>query len=314
MRYRIYGLTIACERPLPLLPSEPDGSRIDDIRIVFGAVTHPEIPPSHIDRDLVVFDKRTALFDPGRGLRFSIEDGTLITAEVPSGLSEAEMLASLFGPPMAWLLHQRGTPPLHACAVKIGSVAVALAGGSRAGKSTFARALIKRGHGLLTDDHAVIDTATMEVHPGVPAVKLWADAARMAGDTIPVGRQVRAGFDKFQIPLPASFHPEPAPLGLVMAVGPNPDISSHRICRLTQREQEAMLQAHIYRADAARRLDCGRTTFAWTLAVAGAVPVVALERPDDLGALPAMCDEIEALAASAAEGRTERLAGGWTRA
>src|SRR6185436_17962029 len=50
------------------------------------------------------------------------------------------------------VLQQRGLLPLHASALLLGAGAIALLGPSRAGKSTLAAALARRGHPVLADD------------------------------------------------------------------------------------------------------------------------------------------------------------------
>ncbi|UOK70338.1 hypothetical protein [Ancylobacter polymorphus] len=49
-----------------------------------------------------------------------------------------------------------------------------------------------RGHGLLTDDLAVIDPRSGMVAPGAPAVRLWSASTRMSGDATPDERRVKA--------------------------------------------------------------------------------------------------------------------------
>lgn len=292
-RYRLHGLTIESPRPSPLLVAEPEAERPTDIRIRFAPWRAPAGDPVHAAHGLSVYADGSALFEPVPGQRFTAVGGHTLFADLSDALPDYELHTWLFGLPMGWLLHQRGLAPLHASVVRVGAVAVALAGHSRAGKSTLARAMIARGHGLLTDDLAVIDPRTGMVAPGAPAVRLWSASTRISGDATPDERRVKAGLDKFHVPLPTAFHAEPARLALVVAIGLDRDATAFSLHRLTPPEAAAVLQHLLYRIEAARRIDKGRSAFAWSLAVARRVPVVTLRRTADIAALPGLCAAIE---------------------
>jgi hypothetical protein len=65
-----------------------------------------------------------------------------------------ERIASLLlaGNVLGWYLSLRGEPPLHASAVQLNGQAIAFAGGSGTGKSTFAALACRQGGTLITDD------------------------------------------------------------------------------------------------------------------------------------------------------------------
>jgi hypothetical protein len=299
-RYRLHGLTVESPRPSPLLMPEPEAGRPADIRIRFEPGPAPAGDPVVAAHALSVYADGSARFEPAPGQRFTAVGGHTLFADLSDDLPDYELHTWLFGLPMGWLLHQRGLAPLHASVVRVGAVAVALAGHSGAGKSTLARAMIARGHGLLTDDLAVIDPRTGMVAPGAPAVRLWSASTRISGDATPDERRIKAGIDKFHVPLPAAFHAEPAPLALVVTIGLDPDATNFSLDRLTPPEAAAVLQHLLYRIEAARRIDKGRSAFAWSLAMARLAPVVTLRRAADIAALPEICAAIEQLAGEAA--------------
>lgn len=299
-RYCLHGLTVESPRPSPLLMPEPEAGRPADIRIRFAPWRAPAGDPVHAAHALSVYADGSARFEPVPGQRFTAVGGHTLFADLSDDLPDYELHTWLFGLPMGWLLHQRGLAPLHASVVRVGAVAVALAGHSGAGKSTLARAMIARGHGLLTDDLAVIDPRTGMVAPGAPAVRLWSASTRISGDATPDQRRVKAGVDKFHVPLPAAFRAEPARLALVVVIGLDPDATAFSLQRLAPPEAAAVLQHLLYRIEAARRIDKGRSAFAWSMAMARHVPVVTLHRTADMGALPALCTAIEQLAGKAA--------------
>lgn len=291
-RYRIYGLILSSPRPLPFLWPESDPARCVDVRLRFAPVAVPAEPPLRQARRLAIYADGTGLHQAIRGARFMIRDGREITADLPPEISEAELHALLCGPPLGWLMCQRELPPLHACVVAMGSLAVALAGDSGAGKSTLARTLVAQGHGLISDDQAVIDPATRLVHPGFPAMKLWAGTAALSGDEVDPGRRVRAGLEKYITPMPDVFRAEPLPLGLVLVLSRG---AEQRLDRVDRHAATALLLRHLYRPEFSRSLDQGRVALHWAVTLARTVPVFRLERSDDLADLPTLAATVEAL-------------------
>jgi hypothetical protein len=75
------------------------------------------------------------------------------------------------------VLRLRGTPSLHAGAVAIDGVAVALAGEAGTGKSTTTAALAGRGHPVLADDVLALRATGGEIlaQPAYPHLRLWPD-------------------------------------------------------------------------------------------------------------------------------------------
>ena len=292
-RYRVYGLTLETGYPFPLLRTEPDAGRVPDITARFGPVAPPAAPCVWEDRGVSLHADGSALLTVPGALRIAIRDGAEMLVEATPGLPDAMLHAWLFGPAMGALWHQRGTPPLHACVVAMGGLAVALAGDSGVGKSTTARALIARGHGLLSDDQAIVDPATLLVQPGWPAIKVWADTAAATGDTVDPALRVREGLDKFHLPLEPAFQREALPLGLVVVIERNGDAGPFDPDVVSWQKGAALLKRFMFRPRFGDRLDGGRAQFAWTLAVARRVPVIRLRRPDDLSALGPACDRIE---------------------
>ncbi|SFV08892.1 HPr Serine kinase C-terminal domain-containing protein [Methylobacterium sp. 174MFSha1.1] len=293
--YRLYGLTIISERPLPLLRPEPDEDRPVDVTIRFGVVRTPDLPVLGESRGLTVYQDGSGLWLSGTGARFLIADGSSILADVPADMSGAGMHTCLMGPAMAWLLHLRDRPPLHACVIAIGVRAVALVGNSGVGKSTLARALLARGHGLVTDDQAVIETNPALVHPGYPAIKLWADSARLHGDETPETLRVLPDVDKFHRPFPDQFRETPLPLVLTVILRRAPALTAPDVVRTTPMQAAALLQHFLYRAKEGRLLNRGRAGFDWTIALSREMPVIVLRRPDNLDMLNCLCDEVEGL-------------------
>ena len=297
--YRLNGLVVETDRDFRFLMAAGADSAVD-VTLRFGPVRRPDSARIWEDEILSLHADGDAFLEVAGVLKALIRGGREITVDVAAGVSDAVLHNWVFGQAIGVLCHQRGTPPLHACVVEIGGWAVALAGHSGSGKSTTARALISRGHGLLTDDQAIIDPAALMVAPGWPAIKVWANTAEAAGDTLDPALRVHATLDKYQLPLERAFRATPAPLGLVVILSRDPDGEGPVGETADWRRGAALLKTFVYRRVVGDALDGGRAQFAWSLALARRVPVVTLRRPDDLAGVPALCDWIEQAAAAAA--------------
>jgi hypothetical protein len=121
---------------------------------------------------------------PGVG-RFLASGGTALEYWTEPGADRAAVEALLQGGVLGALMHQRGELPLHATTlVSPGrKVAVALAGGSGAGKSTTAYELIRRGWTMLSDDltRVTISGGVPVAWPGRSKLRLVADACSSFG-------------------------------------------------------------------------------------------------------------------------------------
>lgn len=293
-RYRIYGLSLSSARLLPLMAPDPDLVQAADITLTFAPFPDPAAPLVRQVRRLSIFADGTGLHRSIGGGRFLIREGREIVADLPPGTGDAELHALLCGIPLGWLMIQRRRPPMHACVVAAGAIAVAIAGDSGAGKSTLARCLLGRGYGLVSDDQAVIDPITRLVHPGYPAMKLMRGTAVSAGDAVMPNWQVRNGLEKYFVPMPELFRPIPLELGLVVV------LSTGLQLRLEQAERggaAALLLRCLYRPEFSRTLQEGRVALDWGLALARTVPVFRLERSGDLAGLPDLAEAVGALVA-----------------
>lgn len=295
-RYRVFGFTVATTQPFPFLWPETDVTRPADIHIQFRSWPEPETAPSQSFGMVTLYGTDCIVLSAAPGQRFICMGGTHIIVDLLVPLSDAELQTFVFGRPFGWLMHQRGLVPWHAALVRVGDVAIALAGHSGAGKSTLARAMVGRGHRMISDDLAVIDLETLLVAPGFPSLKLWENAARAHGDDVDRSPAVRQGTNKFHVALPGAFAPQPVPLAMVVAIGRDPARSGFILQRLGRRQSEAMLYGHTFNEMLARQTGSAATLFHAALAIAAKVPVFSLERGDQMAELPLVCAEIERLA------------------
>lgn len=292
----IFGWRVACDRPLPLLPPWAGWDASDPISVTFGPVDSPPGAPliqaggTEIHRDGLIVIRHPD------GPRLSIDQGRAIRIEA-GHLNDAELHTWLFNVAAPVLCHQRGRPPLHGAVIGVGGRAVVLAGAGGQGKSTTLWAMLGRGHELLSDDLAVIDLETLTARPAFPAVKLWSGSAPDARDDS--GLRSLRGKDKFFHPRPDRFRATPAPLALVIGLTRDPLATRPTAKTIAPPRAAASLHRHVWGRGFARALDRDRAAFTLATTIAGAVPHVALRRPDDLTALDGLCALIEDLVANA---------------
>ncbi len=91
------------------------------------------------------------------------------------GADERAIGFMLIGRVANLILHQRGTPSIHASAVVTSKGALVFLGRGGQGKSTMAAAFLGRGSALLTDDALPLDERPDGVYgiPSLPLMKLW---------------------------------------------------------------------------------------------------------------------------------------------
>lgn len=209
--YKAYGLTIRSDVALPELePTEPAAA---DVLITVGPIDFPK--PSIEAGTAFRFESEQQYLAWQAVGAFLITDACQIDVEPAPGVDDQLIAFPLLGPVMALLLHQRGLLVLHASAIAVGGKSAIFMGDKGAGKSTTAGAMIRAGHGLLTDDVVALDLAGSDepaIVPGFPQLKLAADAAA----AIPIRQaelrpQVHPAIDKTQHRLFGGFSRDKVP-------------------------------------------------------------------------------------------------------
>lgn len=147
--------------------------------------------------------------------RYLVRKGDEIVVDPAPGASERNVRLFLLGSALGVVCHLRGLLPLHANAVVAQGGAYAFAGPSGAGKSTLAAHFARRGYDVLCDDVCVVSfdaSGAPLAWPGLPRLKLWADAAQAFGHDSAVLDRVIDGQDKYHVPLPLARELGPVPL------------------------------------------------------------------------------------------------------
>ncbi|HEX6039027.1 hypothetical protein [Longimicrobium sp.] len=311
MRYRLYGLSVETDRPLPgLAPAGAPGPA--DLRMWLGAVPPhvfppvPELPWYTSPRVTLTEEPSLRAYRSADGafFRFHYADGTELRVDAagtrvactwPAPLTLEDAATYLLGSLFGFVLRLRGIPALHASAVALGDRTVAICGPAGAGKSTTAAAFAARGRPVLADDVVALREGAdgLCVQPAYPHLRLWPDVlpALGTGDLPPL----TPNWDKRFRDLAAAgaFHDAPLPLGAVYVLGGREEDDAPRLEPLPPAEAVLQLVGNAYMGwlpDAAAR--------ARDLAVFGrvarALPVVRVIPHADPRRVGALCDAIEA--------------------
>lgn len=269
MDYRAYGLLIASNVEIPAF-APCGGTSACEIAFELGpipawaqeATSNPgEIvysPPlaEQADSNLTV----TSCLS-GKFLQLKYDDGTrfvmdadvnCIWAEAGAGLSHDDLFTYLVGPVMGFVLQRRRKLVLHASAIIVGGIAIAICGEAGSGKSTTAAALALRGNPVLCEDVCPLQELQSHTHvvPSYPRISLWSDSASnlfVSPDALPL---IVTGWDKRYLALDgrlASFADRPAPLGAIYLLAPRSnDSRAPLIERLSQRQAALALVQNTY--------------------------------------------------------------------
>jgi hypothetical protein len=221
-------------------------------------------------------------------------DCVVVDSSLPP--DSADLRVRLLGPVLGMLCYLRGILPLHACAVRIDTRTIAIAGPSCAGKSTLAAALLRRGHTLITDDICAITypSASPSVLPSFPALKLAPDSLKIL-DIRPNGlTHVWLDTDKFLIPASDGFDPAPSILEKVYLLEDAPEGIADAITAINGAEAFQQLSGMFYRPAIGRLLFTKAALFGMAARLAGHVAVRRLVRSADFACLDETARLVEA--------------------
>lgn len=247
VRHRLYGLLAATDRPIPGLAAVDEEGE-PELRIWMGSVPADVFPPGaaeepwYVSPRLTPADEPTVVIhrlsgagsphhpatpSPPHAFRLRYADGceyhvdaagTRVACTWPAHFTVEDAGTYLLGPVLGLVLRLRGIPSLHASAVAIDGVAVALVGPAGAGKSTTAAALAARGHALVADDVLPLldqDEGGIRVQPAYPHLRLWPDVVPALFGADAELPPITPNWEKRGLRLDEAFHPHPLPLAAV---------------------------------------------------------------------------------------------------
>jgi hypothetical protein len=230
--------------------------------------------------------------------KFLVSDGCRITVELVPGAEARDIRCFMLGSAFGALIHQRGLLPLHASAIKVNSHCVVFCGISGSGKSTTAKAFIKRGYPLHTDDICVISSSvngtdgTLIAYPGYPQLKLWEDTLNKIGISSTSYSRVRSTLDKFAIPIPDRFNQEPLPIKNIYILSPWLK-GELELSDVTGMNKFNALKKYTFRFRFVEGLDQELPHFKITGLVGNRVPIRVIQRPQSLFLVDQLVDLLE---------------------
>lgn len=166
------------------------------------------------------------LFEVPGIARYLVRDGKTVDVAVVPEADRAAARLFLLGSARGALIHQRGELPLSAATVIAPNwKGVALCCPSTIGKSTLAAALCRRGWLLVADDITRVSwNGTMAIAwPSSDRVKLWRDACETMGEDADALERVRAGLEKYFLPVRAAATPTALHMAVRLRVAPDLD-------------------------------------------------------------------------------------------
>ena len=301
--YVAYGLRIRSEIALPLAPASPEGE--PDLRIRRGATPEALAAP-RVSRS--TWDAAPGLFllKLEGVARYLVRDGREIVVE-SAGNGDGAVTTFLLGSVLAACLKQRGILTLHASAMATGGGAVLFTGHSGLGKSTLLAALTDRGYVMLSDDVTGIILNGGDGPAALPAfssLRLWADALKLLGWEGRTQRRVRAGMEKYLVPVERGAEAR-LPVGMIFVLT-NHNRDGIEMETVPARAAFELLARRTYRKRYAPGLGCGREQFQALAALAERVPVLRVAKPASGFPPAAMADRVEACLRKGAPPRAER--------
>ncbi len=178
--YTAYGLAI--RSAIPLSEFTAASSAQPEVIVNYGHRGAWVTKMQGAARAIEIREDEARFWFPSVGA-FMVRDGSQIIAMPEDGVEPELLRLYIQGMMMATILHQRRFCVLHASVIEIDGGAIALMGQIGAGKSSLAGALYVRGHRVVADDNAAVNTTGRVpiVAPGYPYVKLFPAIASLLG-------------------------------------------------------------------------------------------------------------------------------------
>ncbi|HBQ97754.1 MULTISPECIES: hypothetical protein [unclassified Roseofilum] len=318
-KYTAYGLTVQANKPVPFLTSARKNAPVDVwVELMTEDEEEARSPEAVSSSRPKVYSNGVKPIYKGDRTHFHLwfrgdgqidfqvdADGRHIGVTWTRSVLE-EVTTLLVGSVLGCTLRLQGVLSLHACVVKMGQQAIAIAGETGAGKSTTAAALAKRGYPILADDIAAIGDRSSHfvVHPGYPRLRLWPESiTALYGSEVGLNR-VFDFMDKRFLDLSGSvrdnegetqwqFYQEPLPLAAIYILGKRqPELAAPQIESIPS--AMALMKLMEQRSVSHLKLEKDRQEREFTgfSRVAMKVPIRKVTRGDSLDALPQLCDAI----------------------
>ena len=295
--YRIAGLAVACEIPLPgMLPSALTGCA-PDVMIRRAAVPPALDTATSCGPDWAMEEGTFLLTIPGVA-RILITGGSNIAFDIEADSEDREAAIFLLGTAFAILLQQRGHLVLHASAVAVNGQAILFSAGLPArGSQRSRRRCRATPYSFVTDDvcHVAFDAADRPtVAPDGRMLKLWVDALNHLSLGHARGDAVRGGVAKYYVPPPRGTEASALPLAAVYFLrGARPSLTLG-IEHVNVAEAAPLLAANAYRPHLTEKMGLVQLYFFDAAKVWRHSRLFYLTRPRDFAAMPQVVRDLDA--------------------
>ena len=207
--YQAYGLVFKSALECPQLQKIHSES-VEDVEIIWDTVPEkldqPEAEGSRYQVKANHF-----LLEVNQIAKYYVTEGNRIVIEKHPHATDDDVRLFLYSTPFGILLQQRDILTLHASAVGYNGKGILFCGVSGCGKSTITYKMIEQGASLISDDIGAIThkNGKAVVHPGFPAIQLWADAVHLFKLDKDNLKQTRTAIEKYYCPVHNKMCQEP---------------------------------------------------------------------------------------------------------
>jgi len=315
MRYRVCGLTLISDAPLPELTpfTDPESHGETGIHVRFGMRRDEEASPSHwfMSWTLPTGELWLSCAKEADGYRLRFPDladflvdfeGLEIVCEAWPETPPATIRHLLLDQVLPLVLTLRGQQALHATAVLTPHGVCAFAGPAGAGKSTLAASFLLAGYPVLSDDCLVLeeDRQTILATPAYPGLRLWDDTLVALGEALRLSLPVAHYTSKqrvFALDQGGAFPSNPHPVARIYCLERGREMEGAEdphnpiIEDLSHRDGFMKLLTSTFQLDIADRTMLLRQ-FHFLERVVAHVPIRRLRIPDTFSSLPAVRETI----------------------
>ena len=295
--YRLAGLRILSDLPLPSLATYNDERVLDD-QIAIRLVRLPKsLSLVTAEFPLGQCNETEVLLNIPDVASYLVRDGKEILVDEAPSCNSDDVVTCLLGTAFAVLCHQRGIHPLHSSAIDFADGCIAFVGDSGIGKSTLVAALAARGHQIIADDVCFLrrdEQGELLAWPGISQLRLCEDAMQAVGWDVPRVERVSRGSEKYLIPLRSSWNSgNQRRLRAVYQLDSAAGDIRPSVNRLQGAAAVEVLMRNIYRSSLAAHMGRQPAVFTICTAAASKVPIFRFSRPLGFFALRNTIDVLE---------------------
>ncbi|MGZ0172955.1 MAG: hypothetical protein ACKVHE_25755 [Planctomycetales bacterium] len=225
--------------------------------------------------------------------KFLVRNGNEVLIQPETHATDRDIRPFVLGSAVGYLLHQRGSLPLHGSSVAVDDGCVLFLGRRGAGKSTLAALLNARGYPVVCDDISAVQVTAdgdLAVAPGFPNLKLWRNSVEKLGADIRGLKQISNHIEKYAWPVDQSFAPNALPLKRIYVLGNSDSLT---LQELSSADALPWLRRFTYRRWVLQEMGLMGRHFELCGQLAARVPTASFQRPRDLASIEKSVDFVE---------------------